>query len=124
MAKTKLNYEHAVIFSEKDAKHDFINCIATAIEDCDGVIMLVRNSNYTDIRQIAEIMCSYERGNGPEWRISVDEETAGLLGIDEIPTELFSIAMVLKNQMSIPMGFSAAFEAATLITESFRVSHK
>lgn len=44
--------------------------------------------------------------------------------IDEIPSELFSIAMMLKNQMSMPMDFSTAFEAAKLITESFRVSHK
>lgn len=124
MTKTKLNYEYAVIFSEEDAKHDFINCIATAIEDCDDIIILVRNGNYADIRQIAEITCSHERGNGPEWKISVNEETAGLLGIDEIPSELFSIAMMLKNQMSIPIDFSAAFEAAKLITESFRVSHK
>lgn len=77
-----------------------------------------------NIRQIAEITYSHERGNGPEWKISVNEETAGLLGIDEIPDELFSIAMMLKNQMSMPMDFSTAFEAAKLITESFRVSHK
>lgn len=124
MTKTKLNYEYAAIFSEEDAKRDFINCIATAIEDCDDIIILVRNGNYADIRQIAEITCSHERGNGPEWKISVNEETAGLLGIDEIPDELFSIAMMLKNQMSMPMDFSTAFEAAKLITESFRVSHK
>lgn len=121
---TKTNYEYAVIFSEEDVKHDFINCIATAIEDCDDIIILVRNGNYADIRQIAEITYSYERGNGSEWKISVNEETAGLLGIDEIPDELFSIAMMLKNQMSMPMDFSTAFEAAKLITESFRVSHK
>lgn len=121
---TKTNYEYAVIFSEEDVKHDFINCIATAIEDCDDIIILVRNGNYADIRQIAEITYSHERGNGSEWRISVNEETAGLLGIDEIPSELFSIAMMLKNQMSVPMDFSTAFEAAKLITESFRVSHK
>lgn len=121
---TKTNYEYAVIFSEEDVKHDFINCIVTAIEDCDDIIILVRNGNYADIRQIAEITHSYERDNGPEWRISVNEETAGLLGIDEIPSELFSIAMMLKNQMSMPMDFSTAFEAAKLITESFRVSHK
>lgn len=121
---TKTNYEYAVIFSEEDVKHDFINCIATAIEDCDDIIILVRNGNYADIRQIAEITYSHERGNGPEWKISVNEETAGLLGIDEIPDELFSIAMVLKNQMSVPTDFSTAFEAAKLITESFRVSHK
>lgn len=121
---TKTTYEYAVIFSEEDVKHDFINCIATAIEDCDDTIILVRNGNYADIRQIAEITYSHERCNGPEWRISVNEETAGLLGIDEIPSELFSIAMMLKNQMSMPMDFSTAFEAAKLITESFRVSHK
>ena len=121
---TKTNYEYAVIFSEEDVKHDFINCIATAIEDFDDMIILVRNDNYADIRQIAEIIYSRERGNGPEWKISVNEETAGLLGIDEIPSELFSIAMMLKNQMSTPMDFSTAFEAAKLITESFRVSHK
>lgn len=120
----KLNYEYAVIFSEEDVKHDFINCIATAIEDYDDIIILVRNGNYADIRQIAEITCSHERGNGPEWKISVNEKTAGLLGIDEIPDELFSIAMMLKNQMSMPMDFSTAFEAAKLITESFRVSHR
>lgn len=124
MTKTKLNYEYAVIFSEEDVKHDFISCIATVIEDCDDIIILVRNGNYADIRQIAEITCSHERGNGPEWKISVNEKTAGLLGIDEIPDELFSIAMMLKNQMSMPMDFSTAFEAAKLITESFRVSHK
>lgn len=121
---TKTNYEDAVIFSEEDVKHDFINCIATAIEDFDDIIILVRNNNYADIRQIAEITYSRERGNGPEWKISVNEETAGLLGIDEMPNELFSIAMMLKNQMSMPMDFSTAFEAAKLITESFRVSHK
>lgn len=121
---TKTNYEYAVIFSEEDVKHDFINCIATAIEECDDIIILVRNGNYTDIRQIAEITYPCERGNGPEWKISVNEETAGLLGIDEIPDELFSIAMMLKNQMSVPMDFSTAFEAAKLIAESFRVSHK
>lgn len=121
---TKTNYEYAVIFSEEDVKHDFINCIATAIEDFDDTIILVRNDNYADIRQIAEITYSRERGNGLEWKISVNEETAGLLGIDEIPSELFSIAMMLKNQMSTPMDFSTAFEAAKLITESFRVSHK
>lgn len=124
MTKIKLNYEYAVIFSEEDVKHDFISCIATAIEDCDDIIILVRNGNYADIRQIAKITCSHERGNGPEWKISVNEETADLLGIDEIPSELFSIAMMLKNQMSMPMDFSTAFEAAKLITESFRVSHK
>lgn len=121
---TKIGYEYAVIFSEEDVKHDFISCIATAIEDCDDIIILVRNGNYADIRQIAEITCSYERGNGPEWKISVNKETVGLLGIDEMPDELFSIAMTLKNQMSTPMDFSTAFEAAKLITESFRVSHK
>ena len=124
MAKTELNYENAVIFSEGDATHDFISCIATAIEDCDEAIILVRSSNYKHIVQVAEITCSHERGNGPEWKISVNEETAGQLGIDEIPNELFSIAMMLKNQMSVPMDFSTAFEAAKLITESFRVSHK
>ena len=121
---TKTNYEYAVIFSEEDVKHDFISCIATVIEDCDEAIILVRSSNYKHIVQVAEITCSYERGNRPEWRISVNEETAGQLGIDEIPSELFSIAMMLKNQMSMPMDFSTAFEAAKLITESFRVSHK
>lgn len=121
---TKTNYEYAVIFSEEDVKHDFINCIATAIEDCDDIIILVRNGNYADIRQIAEITYYHERGNGQEWKISVNEETAGLLGIDEIPDELFSIAIMLKNQMSALMDFSTAFEAAKLITESFRVSHK
>lgn len=65
-----------------------------------------------------------KEATAPEWKISVNEETAGLLGIDEIPSELFSIAMTLKNQMSVPMDFSTAFEAAKLITESFRVSHK
>lgn len=121
---TKTNYEYAVIFSEEDVKHDFISCIATVIEDCDGAIILVKSSNYKHIVQVAEITCSYERGNRPEWRISVNEETAGQLGIDKIPSELFSIAMMLKNQMSMPMDFSIAFEAAKLITESFRVSHK
>jgi hypothetical protein len=121
---TKTNYEYAVIFSEEDVKHDFINCIATAIEDFDDIIILVRNGNYADIRRIAEITYSHERGNGSEWKISVNEKTADLLGIDEIPSELFSIAMMLKNQMSMPMDFSTAFEAAKLITESFRVSHK
>lgn len=121
---TKTNYEYAVIFSEEDVKHDFINCIATVIEDFNDTIILVRNDNYADIRQIAEITYSREIGNGPEWKMSVNEETAGLLGIDEIPSELFSIAMMLKNQMSVPMDFSTAFEAAKLITESFRVSHK
>ena len=121
---TKTNYEYAVIFSEEDVKHDFISCIATAIEDCDDIIILVRNGNYADIRQIAEITCSYERGNGPEWRISINEETAGLLGINEIPSELFSVAMLLKQQMSIPIDFSTAFEAARLISDNFKVSHK
>ena len=124
MAKTELNYENAVIFSEGDATRDFIGCIATAIEDCDEAIILVRSSNYKHIVQVAEITCTYERGNRPEWRISVNEETVGQLGIDEIPNELFSVAMMLKNQMSMPMDFSTAFEAAKLITESFRVSHK
>lgn len=121
---TKTNYEYAVIFSEEDVKHDFISCIATAIEECDDTIILVRNGNYTDIRQIAEITYSYEKGDGPEWRISVNKETAGLLGIGEIPNELFSIAIMLKNKMSASMDFSTAFEAAKLITESFRVSRK
>lgn len=121
---TKTDYEYAVIFSEEDVKHDFISCIATAIEDFDDVIILVRNDNYAGIRQIAEITYFRERGNGLEWKISVNEETAGLLGIDEIPNELFSIAMMLKNQMSTSMDFNTAFEAAKLITESFRVSHK
>ena len=121
---TKTNYEYAVIFSEENVKHDFINCIVTAIENFDDMIILVRNDNYADIRQIAEITYSRERGNVPELKISVNEETAGLLGIDEIPSELFSIAVMLKNQMSTPMDFSTAFEAAKLITESFRVSHK
>lgn len=62
---TKTNYEYAVIFSEEDVKHDFINGIATAIEDRDDIIILVRNGNYADIRQIAEITYSHERGNGP-----------------------------------------------------------
>lgn len=121
---TKTNYEYAVIFSEEDVKHDFISCIATVIEDCDEAIILVRSSNYKRIVQVAEITCSYERGNGSEWRISVNEETAGQLGIDEIPNELFSVAMLLKQQMSVPMDFSTVFEAAKLITESFKVSHK
>lgn len=124
MTKTKLNYEYAAIFSKEDVKHDFINCIATAIEDCDDVIILVRNDNYVDIRQIAEITCSHERGNGPEWKISINEENSRLLGIDEIPDELFSIAMMLKNQMSMSMDFSTAFEAARLISDNFKVSHK
>lgn len=124
MAKTELNYENAVIFSEGDATRDFISCIATVIEDCDEAIILVRSSNYKHIVQVAEITCAYEKGNSPEWQISVNEETAGQLGIDEIPNELFSVAMMLKNQMSMPMDFSTAFEAAKLITESFRVSHK
>lgn len=122
---TKTDYEYAVIFSEEDVKHDFISCIATTIEDFDDTIILVRNdNNYADIRQIAEITYSRERGNGLEWKISVNEETARQLGIDEIPNELFSVAMILKNRMSTSMDFSAAFEAAKLITESFRVSHK
>lgn len=124
MTKTKLNYEYAVIFSEEDVKHDFINCIATAIEDCDEAIILVRSSNYKHIVQVAEITCTYERGNCPEWRISVNEETAGQLGIDEIPNELFSVAMLLKQQMSTPIDFSTAFEAARLISDNFKVSHK
>lgn len=121
---TKTNYEYAVIFSEEDVKHDFISCIATVIEDCDEAIILVRSSNYKHIVQVAEITCAYEKGNSSEWRISVNEETAEQLGIDEIPNGLFSVAMLLKQQMSIPMDFSTAFEAAKLITESFRVSHK
>lgn len=121
---TKTNYEYAVIFSEEDVKHDFISCIATVIEDCDEAIILVRSSNYKHIVQVAEITRAYEKGNSPEWRISVNEETAEQLGIDEIPNELFSVAMLLKQQMSIPIDFSTAFEAAKLITESFRVSHK
>nr|DAQ40087.1 MAG TPA: hypothetical protein [Caudoviricetes sp.] len=121
---TKTNYEYAVIFSEEDVKHDFISYIATVIEDCDEAIILVRSSNYKRIVQVAEITCSYERGNGPEWRISVNEETAGQLGIDEIPNELLSVAMLLKQQMSIPIDFSTAFEAARLISDNFKVSHK
>ena len=121
---TKANYEYAVIFSEEDVKHDFISCIATVIEDCDEAIMLVRSSNHKHIVQVAEITCAYGKGNGPEWRISVDEETAGQLGIDEIPNELFSVAMLLKQQMSTPIDFSTAFEAARLISNNFKVSHK
>lgn len=121
---TKTNYEYAVIFSEEDVKHDFISCIATVIEDCDEAIILVRSSNYKHIVQVAEITCPYERGNRPEWRISVNEETAGQLGIDEIPNELLSVAMLLKQQMSIPIDFSTAFEAARLISNNFKVSHK
>ena len=124
MAKTELNYENAVIFSEGDATRDFISCIATAIEDCDEAIILVRSSNYKHIVQVAEITCTYERGSRPEWRISVNEETAGQLGIDEIPNELFSVAMLLKQQMSTPIDFSTAFEAARLISDNFKVSHK
>lgn len=124
MAKTELNYENAIIFSEGDATCDFISCIATAIEDCDEAIILVRSSNYKHIVQVAEITCSYERGNRPEWRISVNEETTGQLGIDEIPNELFSVAMLLKQQMSTPIDFSTAFEAARLISDNFKVSHK
>lgn len=70
-----------------------------------------------------KLLTPAKEATAPEWKISVNEETAGLLGIDEIPSELFSIAMMLKNQMT-PMDFSTAFEAAKLITESFRVSHK
>lgn len=121
---TKTDYEYAVIFSEEDVKHDFISCIITVIEDCDEAIILVKSSNYKRIVQVAEITCSYERGNGPEWRISVNEETAGQLGIDKIPNELFSVAMLLKRQMSTPIDFSTAFEAARLISDNFKVSHK
>lgn len=125
MAKTQqLNYDYAVIFSEEDVKRDFIGCIATVIEDCDEAIILVRSSNYKYVTQVAEITCSHERGNGPEWRISVDEETAGQLGIDEIPNELLSMAMLLKQQMSTPMDFSTAFEAAKLISDNFKVLHR
>lgn len=123
MAKTELNYENAVIFSEEDATRDFIGCIATVIEDCDEAIILVRSSNY-NIVQVAEITCIYERGNSPEWRISVNEEAAEQLGIDEIPNELFSMAMLLRQQMSISIDFSTAFEAARLISDNFRVSHR
>lgn len=121
---TKTDYEYAVIFSEEDVKHDFISCIATVIEDCDEAIMLVRSSNYKHIVQVAEITCSCERGNRPEWRISVNEETARQLGIDEIPNELLSVAMLLKQRMSTPIDFSTAFEAARLISDNFKVSHK
>lgn len=97
-----IDYDYAAIFSEEDVKYDFISCIATIIEECNEAIILVRSSSYASIKQIAEITCSYERGGGPEWRISVNEEAAGLLGIDEIPNELFSMAILLK-QVSKPI---------------------
>lgn len=121
---TRLDYECAVIFSEEDVKHDFIGCVATVIEDCDEAIVLVRASNYIGIKQIAEIICSHERGNGPEWKISVNQEEAGQLGISEIPAELFSIAMLLKNRIGSTINFNMAFEIAKLITENFSVSQK
>lgn len=118
------NYDCAAIFSEEDVKRDFISCIATIIEECDAAIILVRSSNYASVKQIAEITCSYERGCGPEWRISVNEEAAGLLGIDEIPNELFSMAVLLKQWLNPSIDFNTAFEAAKLISDNFKVSHK
>ncbi len=123
MTTKNLIFENAIIFSEHDVQNNFIACIGAAIEESADSIILVRHGDHNHLSQIAEIICTCESGR-PEWKISVNEETTGMLGIDEIPSELLSMAMLLVSQANTRIDLSTAFDIARLITENFKVEHR
>lgn len=113
-------FEYAAIFSADDVKDSFIDCVTTAIDECDKATMLVES--HSGIDRIAEVFNTYESG---EHRMSVRiyPDAAKQYGIDVEATEaLLDIAAIIKDSMKT--SFEKSLKITKTIAENYTISHK
>ena len=113
-------YDYAAIFSAEDVRNDFVGCIATAIDECDEVAVLVESRQ--GINRIAEISSTRESGKF-ELRLQIHEEVARQYGIDVETTEaLLNVAAIIRNNTKTSI--EEAVKIVTAIIENYSISHK
>lgn len=113
-------YDYAAIFSAEDVRNDFVGCIATAMDECDKVAVLVESR--IGIDRIAEISITHGSGKF-ELRLQIHEEVARQYNIDIETTEaLLNVAAIIRNNTKASI--EEAVKIVTAITENYNISHK
>lgn len=118
----KKEFEYAAIFSANDVKNDFIGCIASVMDECDGTTILAESQQGID--RIAEVLTIYESGK-PELRLQIHEDAAEQYGIEAETTEaLLNIAAIIRSNSDMKISFEESLKIVTDIAENYNISHK
>lgn len=113
-------FEYAAIFSANDVKNDFISCIASVMDECDGTTILAESQQGID--RIAEVLTIYESGK-PELRLQIYEDAAEQYNIEVETTQaLLNIAAIIRSNAKI--SFEESLDIATDIAKNYNISHK
>lgn len=117
---TTKKFENAVIFDINDVKDDFLSCVASAIDECDEITILVESQQGID--RIAEAFSTYE-GEKSELHLQIHDATARQYGIKAKTTEvLLNIAAIIRNNTRASL--EESLKIVTTITENYIISHK
>lgn len=119
----KKEFEYAAIFSANDVKNDFIGCIASVMDECDGTTILAESQQGID--RIAEVLTIYESGK-PELRLQIHEDAAEQYDIETETTEaLLNIAAIIRsNGSNAKISFEESLKIVTDIAKNYNISHK